>query len=230
MEKIRIHELVDFRRILTDKSRRNFAYKLKTRKAKDKLPDEEDKNGGDYWKTSTSCIYNVVKYNEYERYENKISELTDKMEVAEDNRVKSMHERNISILNNFKDFQIDDIRPTNIFKFEKVQKNHKIFSLDDYPLYVDPSLLFVYEKNGKTELGAIWLVAKLNGFKKNELGMFCELLHKFLTTNYSDNYQVSDNLCIAVDTFNAQKVSYRELLEGHVPFLLQETIREIRNS
>ena len=229
MEKIRIQELVDFKRLSNEKNKKNFANKLKTRKAKERLPEDEDKSGGDYWKTSTSCIYNVVKHKQHERYEKKISELAGKIEAADDNRVKSMHQRNITILNNFKDFQIDDIRPSSIFKFERVQKAHKILTVDDYPLYIDPSLLFAYKKRGKKELGAIWLVAKLHGFKKNELGMFCEILHQFLTRNYSDNYQISDDLCIAIDTFNAQKVSYKELLEGDVPLLIQKTIKEIKN-
>ena len=45
MEKITIKELVEFRTKSSDKSKRNFALKLKTRKAKEKK--EEDKNGVD---------------------------------------------------------------------------------------------------------------------------------------------------------------------------------------
>jgi len=104
-----------------------------------------------------------------------------------------------------------------------------VLNIDDFPLYTSPSLLFVHERNGKKELGAIWLVAKLNGYKKNELGMFCELLYQFLSKNYSDSYQISDDLCVAVDTFGAQKVVYNELRSGQIPFLIQQTLKEIKN-
>ncbi|MEO8965592.1 MAG: hypothetical protein ABI370_13080, partial [Gammaproteobacteria bacterium] len=101
--------------------------------------------------------------------------------------------------------------------------------IDNFPLYINPSVLFCHERRGKNELGAIWLVAQVNGYKKSELGMFCEMLFEFLTKNYSDNYQISEDLCIAIDTFNAQKITYQELKNNDVPFLIKKTLREIKN-
>jgi hypothetical protein len=60
MEKITVKELVEFNRKSSDKAKKNFANKLKTRPAKQKKSDDKD-GGGDYWVTSTSCIYNVIK-------------------------------------------------------------------------------------------------------------------------------------------------------------------------
>jgi hypothetical protein len=228
MQKIAIKELVDFRRKSTDNGKKNFAHKLKYREVKEKAKDDESSNGGDYWRTSTSCIQNVFKYNKNDFYEIKIDELATKRESNKDNKVKSMYQRNIDILNNFKDFNFDDIRPTKISKFVTVQKNHKVITINDFPLYLNPSLLFSHERNGKSELGAIWLVPQIHGFKKNELGMFCEILHEFLIKNYSNDYQVSDDLCVAVDTFSAQKVIYKELINGDIPFLIQKTLEEIK--
>lgn len=139
-----------------------------------------------------------------------------------------MYQRNIDILISFKDFNHTEVRPAKILKFETVQKVQKVLSVDNLPLYINPSLVFSHERHGKTEIGAIWLVPKLHGFKKVELGMFCELLHEFLTKNYSDNYQISDDLCIAIDTFGAQKVAYKDLLSGEVPFMIQKTVEEIK--
>jgi len=218
MQKITIKELVDFRRKSSDNGRKNFAYKLKNREVKEKIDGDESSGGGDYWVTSTSCIYNVFKYNKNEFYDLKINELTTKFEAAEDKRIKSMYQRNIDILSNFKDFHIEAIRPSKILKFETVQKVHTVLHIDEFPLYINPSLLFSHERNGKNELGAIWLVPQLYGFKKAELGMFCEILYKFLLKNYSDNYQISDDFCFAIDTFSAQKVVYQELKNGDVPF------------
>jgi hypothetical protein len=227
MQKIAIKELVEFTRKSTDKGKKNFASKLKTRVPKEKKDDEES-GGGNYWVTSTSCIYNVFKHNKNDYYESKLDDLAIKYEAAEDKRIKSMFQRNIDILTNFKDFNFNDIRPSEILKFETVQKVHKVINIDNFPLYLNPSLLFAHKRNGKKELGAVWLIPQLRGFKKNELGLFCEILHEFLIKNYSDNYQISDDLCIAIDTFNAQKVSYNELLSGVIPFLLQKTLNEIK--
>jgi hypothetical protein len=230
MQKISIKELIDFRRKPTDSGRRNLAYKLKNREAKERTSDDENSSGGDYWVTSTSCIYNVFKHNKNEFYDNKIDELNAKRENAEVKRTKSMHQRNIDILVNFKDFQFNEFRPFKILKFVTVQKAHKIINVDNFPIYVNPSLLFCHERNGKNELGAIWLVPQLNGYKKDELGMFCEILHDFLIKNYSNEYQISDDLCVAIDTYNAQKVIYQELINSHAPLLIKKTLEEIKKS
>lgn len=58
--------------------------------------------------------------------------------------------------------------------------------------------------------------------------MFCEMLYRFLIKNYSDTYQISEDYCIAIDTYNAQKVSYTDLLKGDIPFLIDKTLDEIK--
>lgn len=229
MQKITIKELVDFRRKSTDRSKKNFAYKLKNRTAKEKENDDSE-GGGDYWVTSTSCIYNVFKHSNNEYYDSKIDELRVKFQNTDDKRIKSMYQRNLDILTNFKDFQIQDLRPPKILKFETVHKANKIITVDNFPLYLNPSLVFSHERNGKNELGALWLIPQLEGFKKTELGMFCEILYRFLVKNYSENYQISNDYCIAVDTFNAQKIIYPELSNGNIPFLIDKTLTEIRES
>jgi hypothetical protein len=227
MQKINIKELVEFRRKTTDKARKNFADKLKTRTKKEKKQEDKNSGGGNYWVTSTSAIYNVFKHNKTHFYEEKINELVTKLAAKDDKKVRGMYQRNIDILNNFKDFNFSEFRPAKIVKFETVQRMHTLMEVSDLPLYITPDLLFVHERKGKTEIGAIWLVAQINGFKKNELGMFCEMLHEFLNKHFAENYQISDDLCIAIDTFNAQKVTYQELINEDIPFLIEKTIKEI---
>ena len=139
-----------------------------------------------------------------------------------------MYERNINILTNFKDFDINDLRPLNISKFETVHKDSKIVTIGNLPLYINPTLLFCHERNGKKEMGALWLIPQLEGFTKSELGMFCEMLYKFLVKNFSTDYQISEDYCVAIDTFNAQVVIYNDLLNGTIPFLINKTIDEIK--
>ena len=227
MQKITIKELVNFRR-RSDRTRKSFAFKLKTRE--EKVKREDDGGGGDYWITSTSTIYNVFKHGDNHFCDAKIEELLIKYGETDDLRIKNMHQRNANILSSFKDFDFSDSKPPAILKFERVPKFYKILTIDGFPIYVNPSLLFSYEKNGKNQLGALWLIPQLNGFLKSELGMFCEVLYRFLIINYSDKYQISEDYCIAIDTYNAQKVTYPELLNGYFPFLIDQTLTEIRES
>jgi len=228
MQKITIKELVDFRRKSSDKSKASFALKLKTREVKMKADDEDGTGGGDYWITSTSCICNVFKRNDVELYDDKIAELENKIEDTELNKVKSMHQRNLNILEGFKEFSFEDIRPARILKFETVQKMHKVVNIDSFPLYLNPSVVFSHERNGKKEVGAVWFIAKLGGYRIEELGLFCEMLCRFLGTAYSDVYQISSDMCVAIDTVNGHKVSYKDLEDGNVPLLLQKTLDEIK--
>lgn len=228
MQKITVQELVEYTRKTSEKSKSNFAHKLKTRVPKEKQETEEDGSGGDYWITSTSCIYNVIKNNSDSFYDGKIDDLHKKIIGAELQKTKSMHRRNIEILVSFKDFNHKEIRPEKVLKFETIQKVHKTYPFDNFPLYLNPNLVFTFEENGMMQIGAIWLIAKIGGFRKAELGMFCELLYKFLVKNYSDNYQISEKFCTAVDTFGAQNVTYADMLALNTPFLIKKTIDDIK--
>lgn len=229
MEKIKINELVDFRRKQSDKSKKNFAYKLKTRVPKIKTDAEkEEEDPRDYWVFSTSCIYNAYKNGSDEFYDPKIEELQLKMSKPElKSSPLSMYKRNRDILLSFKEFGLNDLRPEKLTR-QGVQKEHKIITLTDFPLYVKPTLVFSHERNGKNEIGALWLVPQVEGFKKPELGIFCEVLYRFLVKNYSDNFQISPEYCIAIDTFNAQSVTYLDLLNDNIPFLLDKTLNEMK--
>jgi len=228
MQKITVKELVSFRR-KSARNKKSFAYKLKSRQARDKS-DVDSEGGGDYWITSTSCVYNVFKYTDDKLYDNKIEELRAKLTISGDKRIKDMYQRNIDILNSFKDFDFYEIKPAETLTFEKVTKAYTILTIKHLPLYVNPRLIFSFNKNGKKVLGALWLIPQLEGFKKSELGLFCEMLFRFLIKNYSNDYQISEEYCIAIDTYNAQKVIYSELLRGDLPFLIDKTLEEINDS
>ncbi len=230
MEKIKINELVDFRRKQSDKSKRNFINKLKNRIPKLLTETEkEEEDPRDYWVFSTSCIYNAYKNGSDEFYDPKIEELQLKMAKPElKSSPLSMYKRNRDILLSFKEFGLNSLRPEKLIR-QSVQKEHKIITLTDFPLYVKPTLVFSHERNGKNEIGALWLVPQVDGFKKSELGIFCEVLYRFLIKNYSDNFQISYDYCIAIDTFNAQAITYSDLLNDNIPFLLDKTLNEMKD-
>src|SRR5690606_2356372 len=126
------------------------------------------------------------------------------------------------------DFDLDNLRPEK-FTRQGVQKEHKILTIDGFPLYIKPTIVFSFERNDKKEVGALWLAPQVDGFKKSELGIFCEALHRFLAKNYSDNFQISEDFCIAIDTFNAQSISYKDLTNGNTHLLLDSTINEMKD-
>ena len=227
MERIRVKEIIDFRRKSSDRSKKAFANTLKTRKPKIKSP-EEKKGGGDYWISSRSCIYNVFRENNKALYDLKIDELHSKREDTDHKGTKDMFQKNIEILNNFKDFEFESIKPNYDLTYIKVSDESKIITVDSFPLFVDSRAVFSYERNDKIELGALWLVTIKHGYKKEELGIFCEMLYAFLQKNYSDDYQLSPDHCVVIDTFSGRKVTYSELLNGDVPFLIEGTLKEIK--
>lgn len=231
MQRIKINELVDFKRKQSDRYKKNFAYKLKTRVPKEKTEAEkEQEEPRDYWIFSTSCIYNVFKNASDEFYDPKIEELFLKMSNPElKSTTFSMYKRNRDILISFKEFEINSLRP-NKFTRQGVQTEHKTLTIDGFPLYVKPNLVFSFERNGKSEIGALWLVPQVDGFKKSELGIFCEVLYRFLLKNYANNFQISEDYCIAIDTFSAQSITYTDLSNNSFPFLLDSTLKEIQNS
>jgi hypothetical protein len=229
MERIKVNEIVDFRRKITDKSRKNFANKLKTRVPKIKAESDEEEEPRDYWVFSTSCIYQAYKNASDKFYDPKIEELELKMSKPDlKSTVLLMYQRNRDILINFKEFELNSLRPIEIQR-QGVQTEFRTITLTDFPLFVRPTIVFSHQRNGKNEIGALWLAPQVEGFKKSELGIFCEVLHRFLLKNYSNDYQISPDYCIAIDTFNAQSITYSDLLNGDIPFLLDETLHQMKN-
>lgn len=226
MEKITIKELVDFRRKSDKNKKKSFASKLKTRKAKEKKEDKT--GGGNYWIISSSCILNVFKTDDPNYYDEKIDEVSEKLRVTEIKNTKIMYQRNIDILTAFKDFDFSDLKPTQDLKYEKVVRSSTIITIKGFPLYINPDALFSFNIKGKDKMGALWLIQQQDGFSKSELGMFCEALYRFLVNNYGNNFQISEEFCVVIDTCGAQRITYSEMLNGGSTFLIDETLEEIK--
>lgn len=226
MQKIRVKELVEFRRKSTERGKRNFAHKLKTRLPKEKK-ESDDEGGGDYWITSTSCIYQVIKQDDIDLIDDKIVILSERMQATEDKRVKLMYQRNIDILTSFKDFNYRELLPPKDFKIEKIPGGKTTIMMKQFPIAVMPQIVFSFQRKGKKEVGAIWIIPQKDGFKKPELGMFCEMLYRFVNENYSEHFQISPDYCVAVDTYNGQKITYSDLVSGDISHLIETTLEEI---
>lgn len=223
MQRITVKELIAFRR-KSDRSKKTWANVLKTRKPKEK---SKDNKGGNYWVTSTSCIQKVIKLGDKSEYDSKIDDLHERFINTPNHKIKQKHQRNIDVLTRFKEVELDDIKPSDDVVYQKVSKAMNIIEVDRFPVFVNPNLVFSFDQNGKNEIGAIWLVTQKDGFSKDELGMFCEMMYRFLNKSYSRSYQVAHEYCVVIDTFSLRTVRYNELTDGDVPLLIDSTLKNI---
>ena len=92
---------------------------------------------------------------------------------------------------------------------------------------INPQYVFTFKNNDVEEIGAIWFIAKNGGYRKDELGMFADILHRFLKIHYSKDFTINPKYCIAVDVFQGIEIGYTQLQKGEVPLLLNSTLNEI---
>ncbi|RBQ02936.1 hypothetical protein [Pedobacter miscanthi] len=222
MKKISIKNIIDFCQ-KSDKAKKRFATDLNLK--------EEKKNtdgGGDYWISCISTISNAYKGNSPYLINDKIADLEEKLEATDYKRTKAMYQRNIDVLYRFEDFDIEKWKPVGNIKYLKKQKRDTIIKIKGLFIQATPHHVFTYKNGDVNEIGAIWFIAKLNGFEKDELGMFADILNRYLSTHYNDGYIINPEYCLAVDVIKGIEVSYEQVQKAGVPTLLTRTIEEIK--
>ena len=223
MEKVTIKNLIDFQR-KTDRTKKTFVNNLKREKN-----SVDMSGGGDYWRSCLSAISNTFRYDNPDLLDEKIELLREKIKYSEIKRIKEQFQRNIDILSNFEDFDFEHIKPKADLTFHKQPKIKSIIDINGFPVEVKPSHVFSFSDNKSDEIGAVWFVAKLDGYKKRELGMFADILYRYLNEHFSNDYFVNPFYCIAVDVFKGQEVRYTKIQKGKIPILLDSTLEEIKN-
>lgn len=222
MENVTIKELVDFRR-RSERSKKTFANNLKQRQKS----DNNGSGGGDYWVSCLSAISNVFKYNDTNLLDEKIELLIEKIEQTEIKRIKIQFQRNIDIISNFEDFDFQDIKPNSDLAFHRKPTIKSVIDIKGFPIQAKPNHVFSFSINNSEEVGAVWFIAKLHGYNKRELGMFADILYRYLGKHFSNDFFVNTSFCIAIDVYNGQKVSYEDIENGKIPILIEKTIEEI---
>jgi hypothetical protein len=222
MKKLSVKDLIAFRK-KSDRAKQNFAVNMRKEK-----PEVQTDGGGDYWITCLSAISNSYKLKNVQAVVNKRKELEDKIEIADNTKTKNMYRRNIKILNNYENFDFTTLTPSSDSNFLRKKKDNYILIINGIPIQVKPHHIFSFDNNGVQEVGAIWFIAKLNGFKNEELGMFTNILYKYLMKHFSDQYLINYKYCIAVDVFNNEEVNYLQLENGEIPKLLDSTLNAIK--
>lgn len=220
MKKLTIKSIVEFKN-KTDKSKKNFINALKLNK------EDFSESRPDYWTTSLSAIGNSFKSNDLKPIVNKRIELEEKYGASEIKKVKSMYKRNIDILYNYESFDLKKWKPVRKLIFLKKHKEDLTLTIKGLEIKINPQYVFTFNNNEEEEIGAIWFIAKIGGFKKDELGMFTDILYRFLKKHYSGDYVINPKYCIAVDVFQCFEIGYTELKDGEVPQILNSTLDQI---
>lgn len=222
MEKIALGKLIDFGR-KGERGRQTLVNNLKTPQVK-----KDDGSGGDYWISALSAVSKAFIENKNELINKKIDELIDKIEGAEIKRIKDGYQRNIDILYNFEEYDFPSLKPTADLVYLKKPKDKSVIAVSGLPLYVDPHHVFTFEIDAVKKIGAIWFVAKLNGFRPEELAMIADILFRYLNTHYSDKYEIDTNFCLVKDVSVLNKISYTQIMNAEVRSPLKQTLDEIK--
>lgn len=223
MKKIRIKELIKFRR-KSERAKITLVNKLKL----NQTLENDSSSGGDYWISCLSAIANTFKHDNVELLNEKIDLLIEKIKVTQDKRIKDEFQRNIDVLYNFGDFDFQELKPNAKLTYLKKPTHKSIFEIKGLPIQAKPDHVFTFSINNSEEIGAVWFIAQLDGFDRDELGMFVDILYRYLDKHYAEDFFVNTSYCIAVDVNKAQSVSYKDIEEGKIPRLLDQTVNDIK--
>lgn len=78
-----------------------------------------------------------------------------------------MFQRNLNILNALKEFNFTEIIPPEEFKAKRIPLGEKIVFINNFPINVDSEYVISFNRNGKKQVGAVWLAPQKDGFKKS---------------------------------------------------------------
>lgn len=222
MKKITIKKLIEFRG-KSHGTRLTLINNLNK-----EVEKSNDDSGGDYWISCLSAIRNTFKTENISLLEEKIELLELKIKSNSIKKNQVQFQRNIDILNRFKDLNIKNYKPDADLSFLKQPKINSILTINGLPIEARPCLIYSFSINGNEEIGGVWFVAQLNGFKKAELGMFSDIMYRYLDKHFSNNYYINPNFCYTIDLFNGQEVNYREIENGTIPILIDSTIEDLK--
>lgn len=220
MKKISVANVIAYRK-KSDKSKKTFLKSL------DKVKTNDSEGGGNYWVRSISALSNTFKTNNNQYIRDKIDKIADAYNNSKRTQTKDMYQKNLAILHNYEDFNFSTWYPNETFKILDKSSKKSIIEIDKIPVQVLPNQVFTFSKNNIDYVGAIWFIAKLDGYSKAEFGIFAESLFSYLSNNFSQKYEVSIENCLVVDVLNLDEVNYQMVLDGTIPAILKETLKLI---
>lgn len=222
MEKLSIKDMVAFRG-KSDRAKKSYAEALKIGKK-----ENEAESGGDYWISCLSAISNSYKSNNLQLIKDKKEELVAKVKETAYDRTKQMYRRNLAVLTDYESYGHTALIPKKKITFLKQYKRNFLLPIKGFYLQVKPHHVFTFEVNKKTKVGAVWFIAKLGGLKRDELGMFCDIIYRYLKSHNFNGFEISSKYCMAVYVNKPQEVRYSQLKKAQVSKLLDATLDELK--
>lgn len=223
MKKISVNNIIIFRQ-KSEKSQQTF---LNFLKRKVLIQESTESSGGNYWVRSLSAMSNAFKEISNNPIKDKISEIVDLFTTKLTKQTKDMYQRNLDILHNYEDFDFSKWLPGNINIISKTSKKSIIY-LNTVPVQINPSQIYTFEKDDKKCVGAIWFVARLEGYEKEELGMFAEALFIYLSNNFNEEYFISQENCLVVHVLDKKEVTYKMVVDEEIPSIFNSTLEAIK--
>lgn len=220
VNKLPVKKLIEFRRF-SESRQRTFANSLKISK------EITSSDGGNYWVRSISAISNAFKENNNVLVQDKLDEVSNLYNLSQRPQTKTMYQRNIDILSMYKEFDFTEWRPSTNLNFLKKPK--AILEMNGLPIQIRPNHLFSFGAKGNLSVGGIWFTTWLDGFKIDDLGIYCEALHRYLSSYFSEDHIINPAACMVVDVSTKQVIGYDKVLNGEIPSLLDSTILSVKN-
>lgn len=223
MKRLTAKKLIEFRAKKSDATRETFMKNFLTPR------DPLDEGGGDYWISCLSAIAAASRFNENDLISTKITELVLKKRHSSKSISKTMFQRNIDILENYRKYIFSKVIPARATDVKSELRSKVQLSVRGLRIEVLPSHVFSFKNKGVDEVGVIWFVAQLDGFKEEELGIFLDLAYRYLRTQYK-GYTINPKNCIVIDVFKEHEVNYSQVLSGQIPSVLAAAIDQFNET
>lgn len=221
MKPLTIKKLIEFRG-KSERAKKTFAQNLKIDREQ-----VDSEGGGNYWAICLSAIGKAYKTNDNQWITDKIDEFEEKLQAEDNERTQDMYQRNLRILRCFENLDFDSIRPSKNFKTLKQNRVQQIVSINGLPIKVTPKYVFVFGDTAAPNIGIIWFVAQLGGFKQEELAMYADAAYRYLYDCHSKTHTIDPRFCVAMDVSDGTTVNYSQLQAGDIPRVLNSTIKDV---
>ncbi len=221
MKKLTINKIIAFKNATSDRRKKNFALSIKANK-----PELKKEGGGNYWTRSLSAMVNAYRDNDLSIIIRKIKEIENERQTATRPQTKAQYTSNIELLGKYERCDFKKWKPSTKQVF--IPKHKAILTVKDLQIEVSPNHVVPFTRNNIKEVGAIWFIAKKEGYRKEDLGMFTDILYRYLKVQYGKDYELNSRYCIAVDLIGEYDINYAQLEKGEVPAMLNRTIEEIK--
>jgi len=221
MKKLSVKKLIEFRN-KSNRAKKTFVENIKSNKV-----EVNTEGGGDYWITGLSGVCNSFKERNLDIIDEKINELQKKISNTGRTNSKHMYQRNIAILQNYKSTDLKKLSPVGKLQFLKKSTANRLLTIKGLEIETKPSQIYLFGKKGEEKVGAIWFATKKDGYRIEEVGMFCDMLFRFLRHNYFRKYQLIPKYCVAMDLLSGNVVDYSQMEVGGLSQILSPTLDEI---